>query len=161
MQKHIKVTWLFVRRNAFVYTLKVQKAKLSSAETGIFLNKWVAPIASHRPLTKYVNCGLRMRRECRERFPRHRLKKKPWSRHASRHVRHARAVMHVGITIPRWRGKRSRHSRRMRNPQCYVSGKRPMSWLFHLYDISSHGNRYLGWPSHWDEEKDHHTYIWF
>ena len=25
-----------------------------------------------------------------------------------------------------WRGKRSRHSRRMRNPQFYVSGKRPI-----------------------------------
>ena len=48
------------------------------------------------------------------------------SRHASRHVRHARAVMHVGIATPRWRGKRSRHSRRMRNPQLYVSGKRPI-----------------------------------
>ena len=40
------------------------------------------------------NCGLRMRRECQERFPatagrRH--------RHASRHVRHARVVMHAGI----------------------------------------------------------------
>ena len=48
------------------------------------------------------------------------------SRHASRHVRHARAVMHVGIANPRWRGKRTRHSRRMRNPQFYVSGKRSM-----------------------------------
>ena len=37
--------------------------------------------------------------------------------------------MHVGIANPRWRGKRSRHSRRMRNPQFYVSGKRPM--LYH------------------------------
>ena len=27
------------------------------------------------------------------------------SRHASRHVRHARAVMHAGIATPRWRGK--------------------------------------------------------
>ena len=36
------------------------------------------------------------------------------SRHASRHVRQARAVMHVGIAYLRWRGKRSRHSRRMR-----------------------------------------------
>ena len=36
------------------------------------------------------NCGLRMRRECRERFP-------DRSRHASRHVLDARAVMHVGI----------------------------------------------------------------
>ena len=34
--------------------------------------------------------------------------------------------MHVGIANPRWRGKRSRQSRRMRNPQFYVSGKRPM-----------------------------------
>ena len=40
--------------------------------------------------------------------------------------RPARAVMHVGIANPRWRGKRSRHSRRMRNPQFYVPGKRPI-----------------------------------
>ena len=46
--------------------------------------------------------------------------------HASRHVRHARAVMHVGIANPRWWWKRSRHSRRMLNPQFYVSGKGPL-----------------------------------
>ena len=40
-------------------------------------------------------------------------------RHASRHVRHARAVMHVGISNPLWRGKRSLYSRCMPNPQCY------------------------------------------
>ena len=49
------------------------------------------------------------------------------SRHASRHVRHARAVMRVEITNPRLRGKCSRHSRRMRNPQFYVSGKRTIA----------------------------------
>ena len=48
------------------------------------------------------------------------------SRHASRHVRHARAALHVGIANPRWRGRRSRHSRRMPNPQFYVSGERPV-----------------------------------
>ena len=48
------------------------------------------------------------------------------SRHAPRHVRDARAVMHVGIANPRWWGKRSRHSRHMRNPKFYLSGKRPM-----------------------------------
>ena len=38
--------------------------------------------------------------------------------------------MHFGIANPRWRGKRSRHSRRMRNPQFYISGKRPMgNWV--------------------------------
>ena len=31
-----------------------------------------------------------------------------------------------GFVWRRWRGKCSRHSRRMRNPQIYVSGKRPM-----------------------------------
>ena len=31
-----------------------------------------------------------------------------------------------GFLWSRWRGKRSRHSRRMRNPQFHVSGKRPM-----------------------------------
>ena len=46
------------------------------------------------------------------------------SRHASQHVRRARAVMRVGIV--NMRGKRSWHSQRMRDPQFCVSGKRPM-----------------------------------
>ena len=54
------------------------------------------------------------------------------SRHASRHVRHARAVMHVWIACPRWWGKRYRHSRCMRTcnflylargPWVYISDK--------------------------------------
>ena len=48
------------------------------------------------------------------------------SRHESRHVHHARAVMHVGIDYPRWRGKRPWYSRCMHNPQVYVCGKRPI-----------------------------------
>ena len=58
-----------------------------------------------------------MRWECRERFtppPTSTKTASQRSRHASRHVRDARAVMHVGIAYPWWRGKRSRHSRRMR-----------------------------------------------
>ena len=59
--------------------------------------------------------------------------KRSW--HASRHVRDARAVMHAGIANYRFPlksavgGKRSRHSRRMRIPQFYASGKRPMEWM--------------------------------
>ena len=69
-----------------------------------------------------------MHPECRERFPRHRLRRKPLvSNPGKHHVRHVRAVMHVGIAKQLWRGKRSRHSRRMRNPQLCVSGKRPMA----------------------------------
>ena len=51
-------------------------------------------------------------------------------------MHHGTCVTHVPWCMPRsltsgflsiwWRGKRSQHSRRMRNPQFYVSGKRPM-----------------------------------
>ena len=51
-------------------------------------------------------------------------------------MHHGTCVTHVPWCIPglltsgflwsRWRGKRSRHSRRMRNPQFYVSDKRPI-----------------------------------
>ena len=55
------------------------------------------------------------------------------SRHASQHVRDVHAVMHAGIANSRFPligggEKRSRHSRRMRNPQFYVSGKRPVAF---------------------------------
>ena len=58
------------------------------------------------------NYGFRMRWECRERFPRRSLQKKlPASDPDMHHV------MHVGVANPRWRGKRSWHSRCIRNPQ--------------------------------------------
>ena len=59
-------------------------------------------------------------------------------------MRHARAVMHVGIANWRWRGKRSRHSRRIRNRQFYISGKRPMksSGTWHLTPHTSHWHRF-------------------
>ena len=51
-------------------------------------------------------------------------------------MHHGTCAMHVSWCMPgsltsgflwsRWRGKRYRHSRRMRNPQFYVSGTRPM-----------------------------------
>ena len=44
----------------------------------------------------------------------------------------ARVVMHVGIANLWWWGKRSWHFRRMRNPQFYVSGKRPIEPLVRL-----------------------------
>ena len=52
-------------------------------------------------------------------------------------MHHGTCVTHMPWCIPgaltsgflwsRWRGKCSRHSRRMRNPQFYVSGKRPIA----------------------------------
>ena len=82
-----------------------------------------------------------MRREYRGRFT-------PPSQVRDPDMHHGTCVTHVPWCIPgsltstsfllsRWRGKRSRHSRRMRNPQFCVSGKRPMEWYWtvrrHLY----------------------------
>ena len=39
-----------------------------------------------------------------------------------------RGSLTSGFLWSRWRGKRFRHSRCMRNPQFYVSGKRPMTF---------------------------------
>ena len=63
-----------------------------------------------------------MRRECREPFPHYRLQRKLLAIPACITARASRRV--VGIANPRWRGKRSRHSRHMSNPQFYVSDKR-------------------------------------
>ena len=68
----------------------------------MFMPNWYqASIWAIGLLPNTNSCGLRMRRECRERFSRHRLQRKSL-------VRHARAVMRVGIANPLWRGKRSR-----------------------------------------------------
>ena len=60
------------------------------------------------------NCGLRMLRECRERFPRLLGLATPTGTLAG------------GFLWSRWRGLRSRHSRRMRNPQFWAFGRRPI-----------------------------------
>ena len=72
-----------------------------------------------------------MRRECRERFPRHRFQRKPIVSDPGIH--HGTCVTHVpwcisGSLIRSGGEKRSRHSWRMRNPQFSVSGKRHM-WV--------------------------------
>ena len=49
------------------------------------------------------NCGLRIRPECWELFPRHRLKRKPLVSHPDMH--HGTCVMHVPWRMWRWREK--------------------------------------------------------
>ena len=71
-------------------------------------------------LSDTYNCRLRMRRECRERFPPPPISKETASK------RDARAVMHVGIAYPRWRGKRPRHSRRMRTRNVAYLARGPL-----------------------------------
>ena len=75
-------------------------------------------ITQHGPLTRYVKLRVAHAPGMSGTFcpPSTSREIASWrSRHALRHVRHARAVMHVGIANPRWREKRSRHFRRMRN----------------------------------------------
>ena len=69
-----------------------------------------------------------MRWECQKRFPRYRLQSKPLVNDPG--MNHGTCVTQVqwcmlSIANQLWRGKRSRHSRRMRNPQVYLSGKSP------------------------------------
>ena len=87
----------------------------------------------HGPLPDSQNYGSRMRRECWEHSPRHRglaiptsikdtcLTHVPWCMQWS---------LTSGFLWSQWRGKRSRHSRRMGNPQFYASRKRPMADAF-------------------------------
>ena len=95
-----------------------------------------------------------MHRECRERFP-------PPPQATDPDMHHGTCVTHVLWCMPgsltgsflwgRWRRKRSRHSRRMRNPQFYVSGKRLIYDLFTrllrplVYSLYSSVNRSYIW----------------
>ena len=75
-------------------------------------------------------------------------------------MHHGTCVTHVPWCMPglltsgffwsRWRGKRSRHSRRMRNPQFYVSGKRSMGQYYGklLHVMTSTWNPQLYAPSY-------------
>ena len=94
-----------------------------------FPNETTHPF-DHEPLARYVKLRVRMRRECRERFPRHRRWAIPTciTARASRTCRDACRDRWLSVSFEiGGGGKRSRHSRRMRNQQFYVSGKRPMS----------------------------------
>ena len=91
--------------------------------------RWVTWIWRHGPLARYVKLRVRMRRECRERFPRHRRWAIPTciTARASRTCRDACRDRQLSVSFEiGGGGKRSRHSRRMHNLQFYVSGKRPI-----------------------------------
>ena len=87
-----------------------------------------------------------MRRGCRELFS-------PPPRVSDPDMHHGTCVTHVPWCMPgsltssfllnQWRGKRSRHSRRMRNPQLYLSGKRPIDRDTLERDISFGNQRWL------------------
>ena len=61
---------------------------------GSSYGSWVVFYGTHGPLTRYVkNWALRMRRECRERFPRYRIQRKPLVNDPGMH--HDTCIRHV------------------------------------------------------------------
>ena len=92
----------------------------------LFTYPWLKP---HGPLTRYAKLRVAHAPGMPGTFS-----PPPWISDPDMH--HGTCVAHVpwcmsgslinGVFWRRWRGKRSRHSWRMRNPQCCVSGKRPM-----------------------------------
>ena len=91
----------------------------------------------HGPLTRYGKLRVTHAPGMPETFSPPWLQRKPQvsdlCMHHSTCVTHvclARAMMHVGIANPWWRGKCSRHSWHLHNPQFHVFGKRPM--LIHI-----------------------------
>ena len=91
-------------------------------------------------------------RECRERFPRHHgiaiptcITARAWR--TCRDVCRDRQL--TGFIWSRWRGKRSRHSRRMRNPQFYVSVKRPIEEYRNLMGMCCRLRSSCSLLTHW------------
>ena len=86
-------------------------------------------ILGHGPLTRYVKLRVAHAPGMPGTFS-------PPPRVSYPDTRHGTCVTHVpwmprsltsGFLCSQWRGKRSRQSRRMRNPQFYVSGTRPVT----------------------------------
>ena len=89
------------------------------------------PTCGHGPLARYVKLRV-------AHAPGMPVTFSPPPRVSDPDIHHGTCVTHVPWCMPgsltsgffwsRRRGNRSRHSQRMRNPQFYVSGKRPMAW---------------------------------
>ena len=101
--------------------------------------KWKSTFISfHGPLARYVKLGVAHVPGMPRTFPSPPRVSDP-DMHQGTCVTHVPWCMPGSLTSgflwSRWRGKRSRHSRRMRNPQFYVSGKRPIGChSYHLHE---------------------------
>ena len=101
---------------------------------------------SHGPLTRYAKLWVAHAPRVPGTFPRHR-KRKPLVSSLGMH--HDTCVTPVpwcmsGSLTGGWRGKRTRHPWRMRNPQFYLSGKRPMSGIWYTtWNESIHRQKLL------------------
>ena len=106
--------------------------------------RYICSVSSHGPLSRYVTLLV-------EHAPGMPGTFSPPPRVSDPDMHHSTCVTHVSWCMPgsltsgflwsRWRGKRSRHSWSMRNPQFYVSGKRPIGWDRSCDDLrATHNN---------------------
>ena len=106
-------------KGGFQTVMKTNNLRLTNSS--VLLMLWQGTMGL---LPDTENCEVRMRRECRERFPRHRSLAIPTCITAS--AWRMPGSLTSGFLWSLWRGKRYRHSRRMRNPRFCISGKRPI-----------------------------------
>ena len=106
--------------------------------------RYICSVSSHGPLSRYVTLRV-------EHAPGMPGTFSPPPRVSDPDMHHSTCVTHVSWCMPgsltsgflwsRWRGKRSRHSWSMHNPQFYVSGKRPIGWNRSRDDLrATHNN---------------------
>ena len=137
LKRHQQSDW-----TSLVAGLKISTpSKSSRTISGAQLGKH----CSHGPLARYIKLRVAHVPGMPGTFS-------PPSRVNDSHMHHGTCVTHVPWCMPgsptsvflwsRWRGKRSRHSPHMRNPQFYVSGKRPMPLVAPFTNME-----YL-WPQH-------------
>ena len=132
--------WRYFRvymRSVFISTLYTNAACLLIQTTSVSrILPCVSRLSAYGPLTRYVKMRVAHAPGMPGTFS-------PSPRGSDPDMHHGTCVTHVPWCMSgsltgdflwnRWRGKRSRHSRRMRNPQFYLSGKRPIAdgvfWL--------------------------------
>ena len=101
-------------------------------------------LSNHRPLTRYVKLRVAQAPGISGTFS-------PPPRVSDPNMHHSTCVTQAPWCMPglltsgflwsRWRGKGSRHCRRMRNQQFYVSGKRPMAYTCNDTNSTIAGSR--------------------
>ena len=124
-------------------TWQLWDAVLQASCESPYMEMW----SLHRPLTRYVKLRVVHAPGMPGTFS-------PPPRVSDPDMHHGTCVTHIpwcmsgsltsGFLRSRWRGKRSRHSRCMRNQQFYVSGKRPIETPPVLAPQALLGNHY-GW----------------
>ena len=124
--KHVHISTWSVMTLAWCYVSGCSTSpKIIFNATRLKINSIEDPLKYHGPLTRYVRLRVANAPGYRDRY-RVSMTNLPWCILGS---------LTSGFLWSRWRGKRSHYSRRMRNTQFYISGKRPIGWNIRVPDF--------------------------